>query len=96
MLSVTPRAVDVLARTLRDGDADTGHGFRVVPAGPGQIALALDSVREGDHVVRLQEQTVIMVDEWVSNVLDGAVLDVEEQDDGTSLALYGSGRLGGY
>jgi hypothetical protein len=67
-----------------------------VPAGPGQIALALDSVREGDHVVRLEEQTVLMVDEWVSNVLHGALLDVEEHADGTSLALYGAARSGGY
>jgi Fe-S cluster assembly iron-binding protein IscA len=96
MLNVTERAAKILVRTLRDGDATAWLGFRVVPTGPGVIAFTLDEAREGDEVFRHEDQTVLVVDPWIAQMLDGAVLDVEEQAGGTSLTLYGSGRPEGY
>ncbi len=92
MVSVTDRAAAVLARTLRNGQASADLGFRVIPSGPGEIALAIDEARAGDQVVRHRDQTVLLVDEWVARALEGAVLDIEEQAEGASLTLYGAGK----
>ena len=94
MLSLTWKAADVLAKTLRDGEAEAGQGFRVIPSGPGEIALTLYEPREGDEVITHQDQTVIVIESWVAHMLDGAVLDVQEIPGGTSLALYGNDSKG--
>ena len=95
MVSVTNRAAAVLAQTLRDGDATKDLGFRVVQSGPGEIGLAIDEPRAGDHIVRHDEQTVLLIDGRVACALDGAILDIELEEDGASLTLYGS-RFSGY
>lgn len=95
MVSVTDRAVAVLARTLRDGEATRELGFRVVSSGPGEIALTIDEAREGDQVVRHQEQTVLLIEDWLASALDGSVLDIEEQEGGSSLTLHGYRRRTG-
>ncbi len=88
MLNVTTRAASVLARTLRAGRAEAGLGFRLVPSGVSEIALTIDQARDGDDVIRHDERTVLLMERWVSYVLDGAVLDIEEQASGTTLTLH--------
>jgi hypothetical protein len=92
MVSVTNRAASVLAQALRAGEADDGVGFRILPASPGEILLAIDEAREGDHVVRHEDRTVLLLDGWVAEALDGAVLDAEIGDRGASLTLSGGRR----
>lgn len=87
-VTVTDRAAEVLAYTLRNGEVDQDSGFRVVPAAPWLIALTIDQAREGDQVVRHGKQTVLLLETWVAYALNGAVLDVEEQAEGASLTLH--------
>ncbi|HXH22423.1 MAG TPA: hypothetical protein VNN10_10355 [Dehalococcoidia bacterium] len=92
MISVTQRAASVLAEALRAGEAGQEVGFRLVPARPGEILLAIDGPREGDRVVRHEERTVLLLDEWAVRELAGAVLDAEISGDGASLTLTGGRR----
>lgn len=87
MMSVTDRAASILARTLREGTAAANIGFRVIPAGPGEIALTIDEVRTGDHVVHHAERAVLLAEGWVAAVFDGAVLDISEHEGGAALTL---------
>ena len=96
MLSLTQKAADILARTLRRGEADSTQGFRMVPTGPGELAFTVDERREGDAVIVHEDQTVILIEQWLADMLDGAVLDVHEQAGGTRLQLYGSRTAAGY
>ncbi|HEY7271075.1 MAG TPA: hypothetical protein VH951_14715 [Dehalococcoidia bacterium] len=96
MLSVTQRAATILVRTLRDGDADARLGFRVVPTAPGVLAFTLDEPHEGDEVFRHDDQTVLVVDPMIAQMLDGAVLDIEELPDGASLTLYSAAKDEGF
>jgi hypothetical protein len=92
MVRITNRAAAVLAEALRAGEAGKELGFRLVPSGPGEILLAIDTAREGDQVIRHDQQTVLLLDVWLATALDGAVLDVDVKEEGASLTLYGGRR----
>jgi Fe-S cluster assembly iron-binding protein IscA len=87
MLNVTERAVDMLARTLEETEAEDEQGFRIVRTAPGELGLTIDEVREGDQVVRQEARPVLLVESWISDALDGATLDVTEDEEGASLML---------
>lgn len=87
MISVTEKAVDVLARTLEESDASEDQALRLARAPQGEFGLAIDEERSGDQVVKQAERAVLLVDEEVSAVLDGATLDVVESPEGTRLTL---------
>lgn len=91
MLKVTERAVDMLARTLDETEAEREQGFRIIRTAPGELGLALDAIREGDQVITQEDRPVLLIEEWISDALDGATLDLTEDENGASLTLQAPG-----
>jgi Fe-S cluster assembly iron-binding protein IscA len=88
MLNVTDRAVDLLARTLDETEAGDEQGFRIIRTSPGELGLTIDEVKEGDQVIRQEARPVLLVESWISDALDGATLDLSEDQNGASLMLH--------
>lgn len=96
MLRITPRATmelrDMLARFAPEVPGRSRKAFRLIPespepgAAPG-VGLALDEPREDDEVVWHQECVLLIVDEIVSQKLDGLTLDLVEAPDGERFSL---------
>lgn len=87
MLSVTDKAVDILAQSLEASEANEGQSLRLARTPQGEFGLAIDEEREGDQVVKHAEKPILVVDQEVSSALDGAVLDVVESPEGQRLTL---------
>jgi hypothetical protein len=64
------------------GAAETGAlGFRLVTAGEADeegLALALDSVRDGDEVFEHDGRHILLIDGRAASLVEGLVLDVVE------------------
>lgn len=87
MLSVTEKAVDALAQSLDESEAKDGQSLRLSRSPRGEYGLAIDQERGGDQVVRQQKRPILLIDQEVSNRLDGAVLDLIEAPEGIRLTL---------
>ena len=87
MLSVTEEAVAALAKSLDESEADDEQSLRLSRSPAGEYGLAIDQERDGDQVVRQEERPVLLIDQEVSNQLDGAVLDLIEAPEGIRLTL---------
>lgn len=96
MLRITPRATlelwDMLARFAPDHPERSRKGLRLIPESPQPgatpgVGLALDEPREDDEVVWHQDRVLLMMEEVVSQKLDGLTLDVVESSEGERFSL---------
>ncbi|MEX0801002.1 MAG: hypothetical protein WD379_07295 [Dehalococcoidia bacterium] len=87
MLSVTEKAVDALAQSLDEAEAKDDQSLRLSRSPRGEYGLAIDQERDGDQVVRQKKRPILLIDQEVSNRLDGAVLDLIEAPEGIRLTL---------
>lgn len=73
---------------LAEASAEEGHVLRLVaqPEGRG-FALAADQVEEGDETVEADGETVLVITSSLAEVLEGAVIDVDETGDGPRLSI---------
>jgi iron-sulfur cluster assembly protein len=91
-LSVTEKALDVLANTLEANEVEEGQGLRLARNAMGEFGLAIDEAREGDQVVEKDDKAVLFVDQEVSDSLDGATLDIASSPEGARLTLKMPGQ----
>lgn len=87
MLEVTQRAAEELKQVLDSAPHEEGQCLRLVTDAQGNFRLTLDREREGDQVVRLGEEPVLLIDPVLSAGLDGVTLDMEETPQGPMLVL---------
>ncbi len=81
------------------GIADEEVGIRLAPATPSEttgdegegrqvaLGLMLDRAHEGDEVVEHNGKKVLMVDQRMSDLLDGITLDAVDTPEGKQLAI---------
>lgn len=86
MINVTTDAAAVLGQSLATTEADESQALRLEKSQDG-LALTLDQEREGDQVVRHEERTVLVVDQSISDSLDGATIDVTDTPEGKRLVV---------
>ena len=87
-VTVTERAAGELRKALAEASSEAGQVLRIV-AQPqeGSFALGPDQVREGDEVVEEGGETVLVIASALAEVLEGAVIDVEEAEEGPRLTI---------
>jgi Fe-S cluster assembly iron-binding protein IscA len=87
-VTVTERAAGELRKALAEASSEAGQVLRIV-AQPqeGGFALGPDEVREGDEVVEDGGETVLVIAPALAEVLEGAVIDVEETEEGSRLTI---------
>jgi Fe-S cluster assembly iron-binding protein IscA len=84
-VTVTERAGEEL-RSMR-GEASPSQTLRLVVQPEGGFALGLDEIREGDEVVEAGGETVLVLAGAVAEVVEGAVIDVQDTEEGARLTI---------
>jgi Fe-S cluster assembly iron-binding protein IscA len=87
-VTVTERAAEELRRTLAEASTEEGQVLRLVaqPEGRG-FALGTDQIEDGDETVEADGETVLVITSSLAETLEGAVIDVDETDDGPRLSI---------
>ena len=88
MLTVTEAARNRLRDTLLANTDNPEDCLRLMIKPPGQMGLVLDKVSPSDGVVEHEGLTILAMSQEISDMLEGAKLDVEETPDGGKLKLY--------
>lgn len=87
MLTVSDRALDVIAGAIDAGEVKDDQALRLAKTGEGEFGLVLDEPKADDQVVTRDEKPVLYVANEVSTSLDGATLDVAEGTSPVRLTL---------
>jgi Fe-S cluster assembly iron-binding protein IscA len=101
MISVTDRAKDLLYGVLQEAEEqveipdDDEVGIRLAPAnvsGNGgsqqvELGLGLDRPQEGDQIFEHHGKKILILDEAVGDLLDGATIDAVDTPDGQRLTI---------
>ena len=84
MITVTERATTRLQELLIANNAEPEQGVKLVPTDAGTIGMTIDTPREGDEVVSVEQDPLLIVDGSLAEPLDGAQIDcdVAVSDDG--------------
>lgn len=87
-VTVTERAAGELRKALAEESSEAGQVLRLV-ARPQEDGFALgpDQVEEGDEVVEEGGETVLVIASALAEELQGAIIDVEETEEGPRLAI---------
>jgi Fe-S cluster assembly iron-binding protein IscA len=79
MITLTERAATEMQEILATRGAAPGEGMRIVPVSGG-FDLRIGPPADGDEVVRRGDTPLLIVEESIAPVLDGAVIDVADPD----------------
>jgi Fe-S cluster assembly iron-binding protein IscA len=87
-VTVTTRAAGELRKALAEESSEAGQVLRLVarPQGSG-FALGPDQVEEDDEVVEEGGETVLVIASALAEELQGAIIDVEETEEGPRLTI---------
>lgn len=86
MIQVTYSARSRLRRLL-DRRKKAGSLLRLLPSPDGQIGLIFSQQREGDQVVDQDGLKLLVISRRIASVLDGAIIDCEQEQEGERLTL---------
>lgn len=86
MLNVTEKAAGALLESLEASRSEESQLLRLTRMAEG-LGLALDEERAGDQVVEHQDRKVLVIEQDISQSLDGATLDAVDTPEGTRLVL---------
>lgn len=86
MLNVTEKAAGALLESLDASKSEESQLLRLTRAAEG-LGLALDQERDGDQVVEHDERKILVVEQDISQALDGATLDAVDTPEGPRLVL---------
>jgi|FLYL01.1.fsa_nt_gi Fe-S cluster assembly iron-binding protein IscA len=88
MLNVTDKAAAALHETLNANTTEENQDqlLRLTRSGDG-LGLALDEERDGDQVISHDDKKILVVDNEISQALDGATIDAVETPEGARLVL---------
>jgi Fe-S cluster assembly iron-binding protein IscA len=82
MITVTERAASALEALLAESNAESGQGVKLFPKGTDEIGMTIDAPSAGDEVIRRADAPLLIVDQALTQPLDGAQFDCEESLDG--------------
>ena len=86
MLTVTERAAQELKGILQAHAAEPEQVLRLVREAQG-FSLRLDKEGAGDEVVESEGATILLIDEQLSPIVDGAVVDCIDTPEGPRLTI---------
>jgi len=89
MITVTAQAAEELKAMAQGQVTEAAEGLRLVPAGSGQLALTIDTVKEGDQVVEHEGVKILLVGPELADAVDGLVVDVKDTSEGRRLTISG-------
>ena len=88
MVTVTEDAKQELGRMLASVNVDDPTvGLRIAAGERDQFGLALDTEKEGDHVVEHEGAKVLLVGQELIELLEGVTIDCRETDEGARLVI---------
>ena len=85
MITVTERAKQELKTILIASEADPDKGLRLLPSPEGKFVLAVGPELSGDQVITCEGYKVLLVGIEYFRVLDGAMVDCCDTEDGAVL-----------
>ena len=85
MVTVTPRAKQVLTYLLKERDIPEEKGFRLIPDPLEGFSLLVSNVKPGDQVIEHDGLMVLLVGADIAQQVDGASVDVYDTMDGPAL-----------
>jgi Fe-S cluster assembly iron-binding protein IscA len=86
MVTVTERAAQELKEILEAQAVEPEQVLRLVREAQG-FSLRLDKESAGDEVVESEGATILLVDEQLSPIVDGAVVDCIDTPEGPRLTI---------
>jgi len=86
MLTVTERAAQELKGILQAHAVEPEQVLRLVREAQG-FSLRLDKESAGDEVVESEGATILLIDEQLSPIVDGAVVDCIDTPEGPRLTI---------
>jgi Fe-S cluster assembly iron-binding protein IscA len=87
MIDVTERAKEALKERMAREIADEVIGFRLHRNPSGVYSLLLDWPSPGDQVIEHRGAKVLLIDQDISNSLDGATIDYVDNGSGEVLLI---------
>ena len=87
MINVTERARKELKRILTSSVDNWYARLRLISRGQGRLGLGVDVEMPGDDVVEHEGSGLLVVEHELAASLDGVILDVEDNGEGTQLVL---------
>lgn len=94
MLTVTAQAAEELKTMAQAEATEPEEALRLVPAGSGQLALVMDTTKEGDQVVEHEGVNVLLIGVELADAVDGLVLDCKDTPEGRRLNIEGPASEG--
>jgi Fe-S cluster assembly iron-binding protein IscA len=85
VVQVTERAAQQLYTLLKSETSDPDAGFRVIPAGGGQVFLFVDRETSADYVVEFRGSKVLLVGVEYLKPFQDVVIDCRDVEGKTSL-----------
>jgi Fe-S cluster assembly iron-binding protein IscA len=85
MINVTDKAAKTLSLTL-DQNQEENKLLRLNTSGE-SFVLTLDEQQDEDQVITHEDKPVLLIAPSISSALDGAVVDVAENDSGSQLII---------
>lgn len=86
MMSVTEKALELLAALVERADAGDAAAVRIVARQEGW-GIEMDQPRPEDETVEYRERTVLILDAGVADTLQESTLDVHDSPKGLRLRL---------
>jgi hypothetical protein len=90
MLAVTEAAKDVLGQILANSEPAQEQSLRLTRNTSDEFGLALDQPHADDQVIINGDQPVLLVEQALSDELQGVMLDASQMPEGPSLRMVHS------
>ena len=87
MINVSERARQELKRILTSSVDNWYARLRLISRGQGRLGLGIDIEMPGDEVVEHEGSGLLVVEHELAASLEGVMLDVENNGEGTQLVL---------
>ena len=88
MIGVTERAKQELKKMLLADADDPLAGLRLTATDQDKLGLSIDVETPGDTVVEHEGSKVLMVEQQLSDQLQGFTIDVEDTRQGAKLVIF--------
>jgi Fe-S cluster assembly iron-binding protein IscA len=86
MLTVTERAAQELKEILQANATEPEQALRLIREAQG-FSLQLDTASADDEVVESEGTNILLIDEQLSPIVDGAVVDCVDTPEGPRLTI---------
>ena len=85
MIAVTERAKEEMKKMLVSTTNETGACLRLCQNAENQLGFSIDEERQDDQKIDHQGETLLLIEEELSDLLNGITIDAEETPEGVKL-----------